>query len=124
MPANPLNMKLGRLLASCLAVSGLLASEHHGIVKSGGLPIPGGTVTAASPAKTESAAAAAAAPKPSTPAPAQSTATAQQTPARPGSPQNGGRQGGDRPSIRAAQQRAQGGGRGGRGGAGFQRMDV
>src|SRR5436305_10868765 len=46
MPANPLNMKLGRLLASCLAVSGLLASEHHGIVKSGGLPIPGATVTA------------------------------------------------------------------------------
>src|SRR4051812_8910172 len=46
MPVNRVNMKLGRLVAVCLAVSGLLASEHHGVVKSGGLPIPGATVTA------------------------------------------------------------------------------
>src|SRR3954468_12829603 len=46
MPANRLNMKLGRLVAVCLAVTALLASEHHGVVKSGGLPIPGATVTA------------------------------------------------------------------------------
>src|SRR3954466_5871335 len=46
MPVNRVNMKLGRLVAVCLAVSGLLASEHHGAVKSGGLPIPGATVTA------------------------------------------------------------------------------
>jgi trimeric autotransporter adhesin len=41
-----LNHKLGRLVAVCLAVSSLLASEHHGTVKSGGMPIPGATVTA------------------------------------------------------------------------------
>src|SRR3954453_4004935 len=46
MPANRVNMKIGRLVAVCLAVTGLLASEHHGVVKSGGLPIPGATVTA------------------------------------------------------------------------------
>src|SRR3954468_12980191 len=46
MPVNRVNMKIGRLVAVCLAVSGLLASEHHGVVKSGGLPIPGATVTA------------------------------------------------------------------------------
>src|SRR5690242_10006536 len=44
--ANRMNTKLGRLVAVCLAVSGLLASEHHGVVKSGGVPIPGATVTA------------------------------------------------------------------------------
>ena len=37
---------LGRLFAACIAVTGVLASEHHGTVKSGGLPIPGATVTA------------------------------------------------------------------------------
>src|SRR6476620_10169882 len=46
MPANRVHMKIGRLVAVCLAVTGLLASEHHGVVKSGGLPIPGATVTA------------------------------------------------------------------------------
>ena len=46
MPRNRVNMKIGRLVAVCLAVTGLLASEHHGVVKSGGLPIPGATVTA------------------------------------------------------------------------------
>jgi hypothetical protein len=33
-------------MAACIAVTGLMASEYHGIVKSGGLPIPGATVTA------------------------------------------------------------------------------
>ena len=46
MPVNRVNMKIGRLVAVCLAVTGLLASEHHGVVNSGGLPIPGATVTA------------------------------------------------------------------------------
>src|SRR5512143_3941774 len=41
-----LNQKLGRLVAVFLAVSSLLASEHRGFVKSGGMPIPGATVTA------------------------------------------------------------------------------
>jgi trimeric autotransporter adhesin len=31
---------------ACLALSGLMASEHHGVVKYGGLPLPGATVTA------------------------------------------------------------------------------
>jgi len=34
-----------RLLALALAVSSLLAYEHHGFVKSGGIPVPGATVT-------------------------------------------------------------------------------
>ena len=46
MAANPLSKHLGRLLVAWLAVSGLPAAEHHGAVKSGGLPIPGVTVTA------------------------------------------------------------------------------
>ena len=33
-------------MAIGIAVTGLLASEHHGTVRSGGLPIPGATVTA------------------------------------------------------------------------------
>ena len=37
---------LGGFLAVCIAVTGLMASEHHGIVKSSGLPVPGATVTA------------------------------------------------------------------------------
>ena len=32
--------------AACLAVSGLAASEHHGLVKFGTVPVPGATVTA------------------------------------------------------------------------------
>ena len=35
-----------RLLAVCVAVAGLMAAEHHGVVKSAGLPVPGATVTA------------------------------------------------------------------------------
>src|SRR4051812_13185368 len=46
MPVNRLNLKIGRLIAVCLTLSAMLASEHHGVVKSGGLPIPGATVTA------------------------------------------------------------------------------
>jgi len=46
MAANPLSKHLGRLMAAWLAVSGLMAAEHHGAVKSGGLPIPGVTITA------------------------------------------------------------------------------
>ena len=46
MAANSLFKHLGRLMAACIAVSGLMAAEHHGAVKSGGLPIPGATVTA------------------------------------------------------------------------------
>jgi len=35
------------LLLTCyFAVTGLMAAEHHGVVKSGGLPVPGATVTA------------------------------------------------------------------------------
>jgi hypothetical protein len=43
---NNRNRKLGSLLTVCLTVSQLLASEHHGVVKSGEIPIPGATVTA------------------------------------------------------------------------------
>src|ERR1035438_3084175 len=37
---------LGRLWIACVAVTGLMAAEHHGVVESGGLPIPGATITA------------------------------------------------------------------------------
>ena len=46
MAANRIYTYFGRLLVAYIAVTGLLASEHHGIVKSGGLPVPGATVTA------------------------------------------------------------------------------
>jgi len=47
MAANRLQSHLGRLLlAACITVMGLIASEHHGIVKSGGIPVPGATVIA------------------------------------------------------------------------------
>ena len=46
MAAYRIYTYLGRLLAASIAVTGLLASEHHGIIKSGGLPVPGATVTA------------------------------------------------------------------------------
>jgi hypothetical protein len=36
----------GRLTAVWLAAAVLFASEHHGVVQSGGLPVPGATVTA------------------------------------------------------------------------------
>ena len=35
-----------RLAAACIAVCGLMAAEYHGTVKTGGLPLPGVTVTA------------------------------------------------------------------------------
>ncbi len=44
------NLFKSRLFQNCLlawlAVSALVASEHHGVVKFGGLPLPGATVTA------------------------------------------------------------------------------
>ena len=46
MAANRIYTTFGRLLAAWIAVTGLVASEHHGIVKSAGLPVPGVTVTA------------------------------------------------------------------------------
>jgi len=46
MPANRIYTNLGRLLVAAIAVAGLFASEHHGVIKSGGLPVPGATVTA------------------------------------------------------------------------------
>ena len=46
MAANPFSKNLGRLMAAWLTVSGLMAAEHHGAVTSGGLPIPGATITA------------------------------------------------------------------------------
>jgi len=47
MAANRLYTSIGRLLlVACLVVMGLMASEHHGSVNSGGLPVPGATVTA------------------------------------------------------------------------------
>src|SRR5579871_6787892 len=46
MAANRFTTYIGRLLAATIAVTGLLATEHHGVIKSGGLPVPGATVTA------------------------------------------------------------------------------
>jgi carboxypeptidase family protein len=46
MALNRFSTPLLRLLAVWVAVAGLMASEHHGTVKSGGLPVPGATVTA------------------------------------------------------------------------------
>ena len=46
MAANRIYTYFGRLLVASIAVTGLLASEHHGFLKSGGLPVPGATVTA------------------------------------------------------------------------------
>ena len=47
MAANRLFPHLWRLLpVACLTLTGLLAAEHHGVVKSGGLPVPGATITA------------------------------------------------------------------------------
>jgi hypothetical protein len=47
MAANHLHTHLWRLLlVACITVTGLLASETHGVVKAGGLPVPGATVTA------------------------------------------------------------------------------
>src|SRR5205807_10125281 len=46
MALNSFCTPLARFLAAWIAVSGLMAAEHHGVVKAGGLPIPGATVTA------------------------------------------------------------------------------
>ena len=47
MAANRFYTSIGRLLlVACLVGMGLMASEHHGNVKSGGLPVPGASVTA------------------------------------------------------------------------------
>src|SRR5438309_545104 len=46
MPSIPTFHLLGRFLLAWAAVAGLAASEHHGIVKSAGIPVPGATVTA------------------------------------------------------------------------------
>ena len=48
MAANRLYTHLWRLmLVACFTVTGLLlASEHHGVIKSGSLPVPGASITA------------------------------------------------------------------------------
>ncbi|MGD0774922.1 MAG: carboxypeptidase regulatory-like domain-containing protein [Candidatus Solibacter sp.] len=46
MALNRIHTHLGRLLAVWITAAGLMASEHHGLVKFGGLPVPGATVTA------------------------------------------------------------------------------
>ena len=46
MPAHKIHLHLWRFAVACLVVTGVFASEHHGTVKSGVLPIPGATVTA------------------------------------------------------------------------------
>ena len=46
MALNRIHTHFGRLLAVWIAVAGLMAAEHHGTVKSGGLPVPGASVTA------------------------------------------------------------------------------
>jgi hypothetical protein len=45
MAAHRLHKYAGRFTAALIAVTALLASEHHGVVQSGGLPVPGATVT-------------------------------------------------------------------------------
>ena len=47
MAANRLFTPFWRLLlVACCTLTGLWASESHGVVKAGGLPVPGATVTA------------------------------------------------------------------------------
>src|SRR5271157_357148 len=46
MAKKRIGCSLGRLVAACIAVTGLMASEYHGTVKAGGLALPGATVTA------------------------------------------------------------------------------
>src|SRR5205085_4167348 len=46
MALNRIHTYFGRALAAWIAVAGLMAAQHHGIVKSGGLAVPGATVTA------------------------------------------------------------------------------
>src|SRR5215831_388010 len=45
MALHRLTTNAGRALTTWLAVAGLMAAEHHGTIKSGGLPLPGVTVT-------------------------------------------------------------------------------
>ena len=45
MALNHIYNFFGRLLIACIAVTGLMASEQRGQVMSGGLPVPGATVT-------------------------------------------------------------------------------
>ena len=46
MAANRIFNIFGRIFAVCLAVTALMATEHRGAVESGGVPLPGVTVTA------------------------------------------------------------------------------
>ena len=46
MALNPIYKPLSRLLAAWICVTGLMAAEHHGTVKFGGLAVPGASVTA------------------------------------------------------------------------------
>ena len=46
MSRHSLSPGLIAFLLACLAAPGLSASEHHGVVQSGGLPVPGATVSA------------------------------------------------------------------------------
>src|SRR5664279_3298521 len=46
MALNRIHTHLGRVLAVWSSVAGLMAAEHHGTVKFGGLPVPGASVTA------------------------------------------------------------------------------
>jgi trimeric autotransporter adhesin len=46
MPPKRISQYARRWLLAGLVATGLFAAEHHGTVKSGGLPIPGATVTA------------------------------------------------------------------------------
>src|SRR5271157_1182455 len=48
MAANRIFNIIGRAFAVWMAVAGLMASEHHGTVQSGGMPLPGVTVMATS----------------------------------------------------------------------------
>jgi len=46
MASKRIFINFGRLLAATIVVTGLFASEHRGVVQTGGLPVPGATVTA------------------------------------------------------------------------------
>src|SRR5215472_5522051 len=49
MAAHRILNYLGRALIAWMAATALIASEHHGVVKANGLPVPGATVTASQP---------------------------------------------------------------------------
>jgi hypothetical protein len=51
MPLYRIRNYFLRLIAVWVALAGLFASEHHGVVKSGGLPVPGATITATQDSK-------------------------------------------------------------------------